>query len=110
MIWGFLSAALGLGKEAVEARGKLKVAEHGATWEILALQETRFSLKDERFTGALSVPLILSFWPGAAAHVCAGFEALSQAPDWYFVFLGGAVSLAFGIRLLPKIGRPEKKQ
>ncbi|MEM1352011.1 MAG: hypothetical protein AAGF27_06685 [Pseudomonadota bacterium] len=126
---GFLEAALGLGEEAVKARSELKIAEinaraaieqaranaatmkaqHESSWELLALQQTGRSYKDEWFTILLSVPLVLAFVPGGSPYVQSGFEALSLTPQWYGLFLGAAVSLSFGIRVLPRLGWPGKK-
>jgi hypothetical protein len=56
------------------------------------------SLRDEWFSGVLSIPLILCFIPGAEGVVEHGFEQLSKAPEWYFYCLGTAILSSFGVR------------
>ncbi len=129
MIWAAISAALGLGKEAVQARGRLKIAEieakariaearataaqkaadHDAAWEKLALSDAATSWKDEWWTILLAIPLVLAFIPGMPPYIEAGFAALDETPEWYRWGLLAAISFAFGRRVMPQIGRPGKK-
>ncbi|WP_420011322.1 hypothetical protein [Tateyamaria sp.] len=129
-LWGAIAAALGLGREAVEARGRLKVAkiearakieesrataalraaEHDAAWETLALSDAASSWKDEWWTILLAIPLILAFVPGLPPYIEAGFAALDETPDWYRWALLAAISFAFGRRVMPQIGGAGKRK
>jgi len=68
-------------------------------WNVEAIKASNDSWKDEWITLLFSIPLILAFcgdW--GRTIVFSGFEALSQAPDWYKYTLGVIVSASFGIR------------
>jgi hypothetical protein len=51
-------------------------------------------LKDEFVLLVWSIPAIMSFVPGAQEYSVAGFENLSEAPEWYIV---GWVSICLAI-------------
>lgn len=78
--------------------------EDAAEWEKLALENSGW--KDEYWTIALSIPAILcfismDFWGvtlDGPAVVTAGFEALSQTPEWFKVLFQVAVYSAFGYK------------
>ena len=68
-------------------------------WNLEAIKGSQDSWKDEWLTLLFSIPLILCFcgdW--GRTIVFNGFEALSQAPDFYKYTLGVIVSASFGIR------------
>ncbi len=70
-----------------------------ADWDLEAIKNTQGSWKDEWLVLLFSIPLILSFcgeW--GRDIVFNGFQALSQAPDWYKYTLGVIVSASFGIK------------
>lgn len=80
-----------LALEALKAQ-----AAQDADWERLAAQNSGW--KDEYWTVALSVPLVLCFFPAAADDVLAGFRVLELTPEWYRYLVGVAVAAAFGVR------------
>ena len=128
MILQLLAGVLGIGGEALKARADLKVAElkaradietarakaataaveHGKSWELLAVQASKTSWKDEWFTIVLSIPLLLSFVPGIPPYIEAGFDALDATPDWYQWALLSAISFAFGRRVIPQFSKKKE--
>lgn len=121
MIWSAITEALGLGRETIRARSAARVAkiearaaietarataaqrqaDHAANWEQLAISDAATSWKDEWFVILLSIPLVLSFIPGAAPIVSDGFAAMEQVPDWYRWGVLSAIGFSFGRRVLP---------
>lgn len=95
--------------EAVHA-ARLKAAAEGrqldAEWERLAIQNAGW--KDEYWTMALSVPLVLCFVPAFAPDVAAGFAVLESTPEWYRYSVGVAIAAAFGVRPLLNVVRGRK--
>ena len=135
MIWTAISAALGLGRVAIESRievqeaklklkvaeieaaatiegaraaAALKAADHVQGWEMLALSQAEKSIKDEVWTYLLATPLIMAFVPGGAPYVHAGFEALNVTPQWYLWAVLAAISMAFGRKVIPEFWKSKK--
>ena len=83
-----------------EARAKILLSKNTsvADYERIMAEGSQSSLRDEWFSGVLSIPLILCFIPGAEGVVEHGFEQLSKAPEWYFYCLGTAILSSFGVR------------
>ena len=68
-------------------------------WDLEAIKNTQGSWKDEWLVLLFSIPLILSFCGDWGRDIVFnGFQALSQAPDWYKYTLGVIVSASFGIK------------
>ena len=68
-------------------------------WDFEAIKNTQDSWKDEWLVLLFSIPLILSFCGDWGRDIVFnGFQALSQAPDWYKYTLGVIVSASFGIK------------
>jgi hypothetical protein len=68
-------------------------------WDLEAIKNTQDSWKDEWLVLLFSIPLILSFCGDWGRDIVFnGFQALSQAPDWYKYTLGVIVSASFGIK------------
>ena len=68
-------------------------------WDLEAIKNTQESWKDEWLVLLFSIPLILSFCGDWGRDIVFnGFQALSQAPDWYKYTLGVIVSASFGIK------------
>jgi hypothetical protein len=67
-------------------------------WEMAAVKQSETSWKDELWTLAVIFPLIIAFFPGGAAVVAVGFQAISAAPGWYQGIVAASVAFAFGIR------------
>lgn len=129
MIWSVVANLLGIGGDVLKARADLKLtqlkaradievaraaaaartAEAGALWEQRAVEASATSWKDEWFTIVLSIPLILSFIPGARVFIEEGFVALDGTPDWYQWSLMAAISFAFGRRVIPEFGSKKKE-
>lgn len=93
--------------EAAVHEAQVTAAREGrqleAEWERLSIGNSGW--KDEYWTVALSVPLILCFFPGWAPVILAGFGAVEQAPEWYRYSVGVAIAAAFGVRPLVNIVR-----
>lgn len=87
-----------------EARARVieKSADNVADWERIQAKNAQESWKDEWFTIVLSIPLILSFWPGMGDIIENGFYVLSTTPEWYRWALGVAIGASYGVR---KVGR-----
>lgn len=59
------------------------------------------SWKDEYLTILLSLPMIVAFFgTWGRQTVSEGFDAISQAPEWYKVAFLSVVAASFGIRML----------
>jgi hypothetical protein len=67
-------------------------------WNVKNTENAKGSWKDEFWTIVLAIPLILCFIPGMDTYVAAGFEAISNTPDWYQVAVALAISASFGYR------------
>ena len=104
-----ISAPIVGGLKIRQARieGKVRIAEKMAegetAWELAQLQGSANSLKDEWWTGVLSIPLILVFIPAAVPHVHAGFIALEALPEWYQYVLGIAITSSFGVKMTANV-------
>jgi hypothetical protein len=90
-------------QKVTEIRAKTELMQQQikgeADWDLEAIKNTQGSWKDEWLVLLFSIPLILSFcgvW--GRDIVFNGFQALSQAPDWYKYTLGVIVSASFGIK------------
>ncbi len=73
-----------------------------AEWELINAENGRYSLKDEFWTVILAVPLVLCFIPEMVPHIKAGFDAISDMPDFYQYWLGVAILSSFGVRFTRK--------
>lgn len=115
-----LGGVLGIGRDYLENKRKLKKAEVESklrinevkvrsqeqvivegqkadiAWENTSLLQSGW--KDEFWTIVLSIPMIMCFIPGLVDYVRAGFEALETTPVWYRYVLGIAIGSAFGFR------------
>lgn len=68
-------------------------------WNMLAMQNSAKSWKDEYILILLSIPMILCFIPGMAPFVTAGFVAISATPLWFQSAFGVAVAASFGYKM-----------
>jgi len=88
---------------------KMNVIQNSADWESKMADASSSSWKDEFWTIILSIPLFMVGYAIAANDVTvidrvdAGFQALSQLPEWYQYLLFIAISSSFGIRGVSKI-------
>ena len=69
-------------------------------WDMMAMQNTSKSLKDEYWVFVLSIPMIMSFIPGLAQYVDQGFQAFTATPLWYQTSVGVAIAASFGYKKL----------
>lgn len=83
---------------------KKKAATSLIDWETLHAKGAQTSWKDEYWTIVLSIPMILCFFPDMVEHVNAGFEALSNTPEWYRKAIMMLIMASLGIRYSGKAG------
>jgi len=76
-----------------------KSAQAETDYDITALRETRFSIKDEISLMVILAPFVGSFLPWTQDYVAQGWKHLNDfAPDWYTWAFLGAISASMGIR------------
>lgn len=104
---GVLTAIAGLGqtwlenkRETNKAKGEQEVAliKQAGSWEEIHAKGSQNSWKDEFWTIVFAIPLILCFIPGLDVYVKAGFEVLTNTPEWYRYSVGVLVAASVGIR------------
>jgi hypothetical protein len=101
-------------KEA-KHKAKMTMIENDADWETKMAEASNNSLKDEFFSGVLSLPLLFIGYavgvddPTIITRVKEGFNALNQLPEWYQYLLFIAVSSSFGIKGADKIMKLRNK-
>jgi len=85
-----------------EAVNKMERAKQGQLQDheldMIAMKNMEKSWKDELVLVIFLIPAVMSFIPGYADQVKAGFEALAQTPDWYQWTLMGMVIVIYGLR------------
>jgi hypothetical protein len=90
-------------------QAKMTVIQNDANWEDKMASASGTSWKDEFWTLVLSVPIFMVGYAVAFDDIAvmdrvhAGFDALSNLPDWYQYLLFIAVSASFGIRGADKL-------
>ena len=95
-------------------KAKMAVIEHDADWESKMAAASGASWKDEFWTLVLAVPIFMVGYAVAfddlavMGRVHAGFDALSNLPDWYQYLLFIGVSASFGIRGADKLMKLRK--
>jgi hypothetical protein len=105
-----------------EAKIEAKVAEYQAKaqqatmrikgeldWDMLALEQSQHSLKDEWLLLILSLPFLGSFIPGIQDYVVNGWDYISRAPMWYQWSFIGIIAASFGLRWLFKGKLPHER-
>jgi len=101
-------------KEA-KHKAKMTMIENDADWETKMAEASNNSLKDEFFSGVLSLPLLFIGYavgvddPTIITRVKEGFTALNELPEWYQYLLFIAVSSSFGIKGADKIMKLRNK-
>lgn len=68
-------------------------------WNMLAMQNSGKSWKDEYILILWSIPIVLCFIPGMAPWVMAGFASLAQTPTWYLSGWGVIVAASYGYKM-----------
>lgn len=71
---------------------------HAANLDELSIKQRGY--KDEFILLVVFVPLILSFIPDYAQHVQAGFDALTDIPDYYWYVVFAVVIDTLGMRAM----------
>jgi len=95
-------------------KAKMAIIEHDADWESKMAAASGASWKDEFWTLVLAVPIFMVGYAVAfddlavMGRVHAGFDALSNLPDWYQYLLFIGVSASFGIRGADKLMKLRK--
>ena len=92
-------------KEKAKSEIMKTAAQHDSKWEMIMAESTKGSWKDEVITIAVLTPCILSFIPGIEDVVKAGFERLSELPDWYQNILYVTILAGLGLKGLDKFRR-----
>ena len=64
----------------------------------IAMQNMKNSYKDEIVLFVFLAPMVASFFPDYAPQVKAGFDAISEMPDWYMYLIVGMVVVIYGMR------------
>ena len=96
-------------------KAKMTMIENDADWEAKMAEASNNSLKDEFFSGVLSLPLLFIGYavavddPTIINRVKEGFNALGELPEWYQYLLFIAVSSSFGIKGADKLMSLRKK-
>jgi len=113
MVQLLLSSAVGLvtdffkhkaeEKKAVH-ESKLKSIEANSQWDASMASASSKSWKDEWFAIVLSIPMIGAFIPPLVPYIQEGFVVLDTMPEYYKLFLGGAIAASFGIKTLSQWG------
>ncbi|HCV04899.1 MAG TPA: hypothetical protein DG048_19880 [Pseudoalteromonas sp.] len=95
-------------------QAKMQVIQNDANWEDKMASASDNSFKDEFWTIVLAVPIFMVGYAVAFDDIAvmdrvhAGFDALSNLPDWYQYLLFIAVSASFGIRGADKLMKLRK--
>jgi len=77
-------------------------AQHDSKWELIMAESTKSSWKDEIITIVILAPCVLSFVPGMEDVVKAGFDRLSELPDWYQNILYVTILAGLGLKGLDR--------
>lgn len=114
LIGPIIEAVGGLGKQWLSNKAAKSQAKHDASmkyvdklaeWEATQADAAKTSWKDEWFALILSMPLIGAFIPPLVPYVHDGFQVLAGMPDYYKLFLSGAIAASFGIKTLAGVMR-----
>ena len=95
-------------------QAKMSQIQNDADWESKMAAASGASWKDEFWTLVLAVPIFMVGYAVAfddlavMGRVHAGFDALSNLPDWYQYLLFIGVSASFGIRGADKLMKLSK--
>ena len=91
--------------EIAQAQVKAKIkqietqAQSEANYDLEALRQTQYSIKDEIALVVILAPFVGSFLPWTQDYVAQGWVHLSEhAPDWYTYAFLGAIGASMGIR------------
>lgn len=107
-MWGgIVSAVAGIAKSWVDSKKakykaekifQMKLAEMEATWDLVALRQAQYSIKDEIITIIIFWPLAAWWFPSLRSQAAAWAEFVTTMPYWYQVIMFGIVAASFGLR------------
>ena len=86
-------------KNKAKAELELKKASGEIDWEIMALEASKESWKDELWTVVFVVILVANFVPSIQPYMQAGFANLEATPLWVQMGMGASISASFGIKM-----------
>ena len=116
MITQFLSSVVGLGTSYLDSKSQIqkakavkeqKIAEGTANWEVMAMDASKTSIKDEIWTGLFVVLILANFIPfwGIQEHMAKGWENLEKTPDFIKYGMYASIAASFGLRSFSKLRR-----
>lgn len=73
-----------------------------SAWNLAMANASATSWKDEFWTIVLAMPLIGAFIPPLVPYIKAGFQAVSEMPQFYQMWVSAAISAAFGLQQVNK--------
>jgi len=90
-----------------KATKEQKIAEGTANWEVMAMDASKGSFKDELWTIVFVLILCANFIPfwGMQDIMQRGFENLDRCPDWVQYGMYASIAASFGLRSFNKLGR-----
>lgn len=80
-----------------------------ANWDNIQAEASKSSWKDEWLTILVSIPMVMSFIPGAKQVVLDGFAVLASCPEWYQYLIGVVFAASFGIKKVTDIFASKRK-
>ena len=86
-------------KQKAKAAIEEKKAQGDIDWEVMALEASKDSWKDELWTVVFVVILIANFVPQLQPYMQAGFANLEATPLWVQMGMGASISASFGIKM-----------
>lgn len=98
-----------IAKYAAQEKRFTQALDAETNWDLEALQQSRFTWKDEYLLFILSLPFIGSFIPGIQDEVAKGWLYVAKAPIWYQTAFIGVIAATFGLRWLFQKRIPEFK-
>ena len=116
MITQLLSSVVGLGTSYLDSKSQIqkakatkeqKIAEGTANWEVMAMDASKSSWKDELWTIVFVAILLANFipWGGMQDIMQRGFENLSNCPEWVTWGIYASIASSFGLKTFSKIRR-----
>lgn len=83
-------------KHEAEAKRALKQAEVEADWDITALENSKYSFKDEVIMTIWYSPLVIAWFDTEKAMEWVRF--VQELPAWYQIGMFGIMAASFGLR------------
>lgn len=86
-------------KQKAKAEIELKKASGDIDWEVMALEASKDSWKDELWTVVFVLILVANFVPQLQPFMQQGFANLESTPLWVQAGMGASISASFGIKM-----------